>query len=73
MEAASRPLTEADVIAWLVGQVPELGPLLDEHVSFNGELLPYVVFESDFLRWFIERVRMARACQRVGSCLQSSS
>ncbi len=23
----------------------------------DGELLPYVVFESDFLRWFVERVR----------------
>ena len=50
-------MTETDAIAWLVVQVPELSPLLDEHVSFNGELLPYVVFESDFLRWFIGRVR----------------
>lgn len=57
MGAAGRPLTDTDAIAWLVRQVPELSPLLDEHVSFNGELLPYVVFETDFLRWFIGCVR----------------
>jgi hypothetical protein len=53
-----RPATETDAIVWLVAEVPELRPLLDEHLDYyDGELLPYVVFESDFLRWFIERVR----------------
>jgi hypothetical protein len=54
---AERPATEADAIAWLVAQVPELRALLDEHLADNDELLPYVVFESNFLRWFIDRVR----------------
>ena len=58
MAAADRPGTEADAIGWLVAEVPELGLLLDEHLRDNyGELLSYVVFESDFLRWFIDRVR----------------
>jgi hypothetical protein len=52
-----RPSNEAEAIAWLVDQVPELRPLLDEHVAYNEELLAYVVFEGDFLRWFVERVR----------------
>lgn len=38
-------------------RVPELGPLLDEHLEDNGELLVYMAFERDFLRWFIDRVR----------------
>jgi len=53
----SSPATEADTIAWLVSEVPELGALLDEHLADMGELLPYVVFESDFLRWFAHQVR----------------
>ena len=58
MVAAHRPATEADAIGWLVAEVPELGPLLDQHIRDNGGwLLPYVVFKSDFLRWFIARVR----------------
>ena len=52
-----RPRDEAEAIAWIVEQVPELRPLLDQHLAEYGELLPYVVFESDFLRWFTERVR----------------
>ena len=35
----------------------ELRPLLDEHLADNGELLSYIVFEGDFLPWFIDRVR----------------
>lgn len=31
--------------------------MLDEHIDYNDELLPYVLFEGDFLRWFIDRVR----------------
>jgi hypothetical protein len=54
--AAKRPATEADAINWLVAEVPELGPLLNEHLADNGELLPYLVF-GDFVRWFIDRVR----------------
>lgn len=34
-------------------QVPELRTLLDDHVAFYEELLPYVAFEGDFLRWFV--------------------
>ena len=49
--------SDDEAIAWLVDHVPELRPLLDEHVAANGELLPYVVFESDFVRWFTDRVR----------------
>lgn len=52
-----RPTNEAEAIEWIVDQVPELRPLLDEHVAYHDELLPYVVFEGDFLRWFVERVR----------------
>ena len=54
---AQRPSNEAESIIWLVDQVPELGPLLEEHVTFNEELLAYVLFEGDFLGWFVERVR----------------
>ena len=53
--ATERPTTEADAIAWLVGEVPELGPLLDEHLEDMDELLPYLVF-GDFVRWFIDQV-----------------
>jgi hypothetical protein len=42
---------------WLVQQVPELEPILREHVAFNDELLSYVVFEGEFLRWFVNRAR----------------
>jgi hypothetical protein len=49
-------VSEADAIGWLVSEVPELQPLLDEHLADNGELLPYLVFEGSFVRWLIERV-----------------
>jgi hypothetical protein len=57
LSESRRPANEAEAIAWLVEQVPELRPLLDEHLADNDELLPYVVFESDFLRWFVRSVR----------------
>jgi hypothetical protein len=57
MPPISRPTTEAEAISWLVDRVPELGQLLDEHVAFNDELLPYVVFEGDFIRWVVDQVR----------------
>ena len=57
MSLARRPTSEAEAIAWLVDQSPELRPLLDEHIADNEELLAYVVFEGDFLRWFVDRVR----------------
>ena len=45
MTPSRRATTEAEAIAWLVDQVPELGPLLDEHLADNhDELLPYVAF-----------------------------
>jgi hypothetical protein len=52
-----RPSDERATISWLVEIVPELRPLLEEHVACYDEVLPYVVFESDFTRWVIERVR----------------
>jgi hypothetical protein len=52
-----RPSSEAEAIEWLVDQVPELRPLLNDHVAYHEELLPYVVFEDDFLRWFVSCVR----------------
>ena len=57
MPPTRRATTEAEAIAWLVEQVPELGPVLDEHVAYNDELLSYVAFEGEFLRWFVDRVR----------------
>jgi len=58
MTAAPRPTNEAEVITWLVERVPELRPLLEQHLAdMDDELLPYVVFESDFLRWFVNAVR----------------
>ncbi len=57
MPPLQRPINDADAIAWLVEQVPELRGLLDEHVAYYEELLPYVIFEGDFLRWFVHRVR----------------
>jgi hypothetical protein len=57
MAEVRRPTNEAEAIAWLVERVPELRPLLDEHVRDMDELLPYVVFESDFRRWFVSAVR----------------
>ena len=58
MAPVDRPATETDAIVWLVAEVPELRPLLDEHLEdYDGELLRHVVLESDFLRWLIERVR----------------
>ena len=47
----SRP-TYTGAMEWFAQRVPELRPLLDRHVEDNGETLPYVVFESDFMRWF---------------------
>jgi hypothetical protein len=52
-----RPRTELEAIGWLVREVPELEPLLREHIADNEETLPYVVFEGDFLRWFTLAVR----------------
>jgi hypothetical protein len=57
MADPTRPADESGAIDWLVEQIPELRPLLEEHLADNGELLSYVVFEGDFLRWFVDRVR----------------
>ena len=51
-------MADADeAIAWLVERVPELRPLLEEHLAACGERLPYVLFEDDYMRWLTERVR----------------
>jgi hypothetical protein len=52
----ARPENEDQAISWLVGEVPELRALLDEHLEFYEELLSYLVF-ADFTRWFADRVR----------------
>lgn len=52
----ARPTTDEGAIRFLVTEVPELRPLLEEHVADNDGVLPYVVFESDFTRWFCEGV-----------------
>jgi hypothetical protein len=57
MTPAGRAASEAEAIAWLVDQVPELRPILDEHLADNDELLSYVAFEGEFLGWFVGRVR----------------
>jgi hypothetical protein len=57
MPSGDRPATESDAIRWLVGEIPDLRPILDEHIVNYEQLLPYVLFESEFLRWFIDRVR----------------
>jgi hypothetical protein len=57
LDLMHRPRDEQAAIAWLVEAVPELGPLLAEHIEDYDEVLPYVIFESDFTRWLIARVR----------------
>jgi hypothetical protein len=44
------PASDPEAIAWLVAEVPALRPLSDEHLNTFDELLPYVVFESNFTR-----------------------
>ncbi|WP_205697556.1 hypothetical protein [Conexibacter sp. SYSU D00693] len=56
-QADGRPATEVAAIDWLVEQVPELAPILDAHMDYMEELLSYVVFESDFTRWFVDAVK----------------
>ncbi|MFL5909395.1 MAG: hypothetical protein ACJ768_02330 [Gaiellaceae bacterium] len=53
----TRPRTDDEAIHFLVARVPELRPLYEEHVSFNEELLPYVLFECDLTPWFVDAVR----------------
>jgi hypothetical protein len=53
----ARPTSDAEAIAWLVAQVPAFGSMVEEHLATFDELLPYVVFEDDFTRWFAARVR----------------
>lgn len=59
MAPSTRPSNEPEAIAWLVDRVPELRELLDQHIAFNEELLPYAVLEGDFLGWLVDRVRAA--------------
>jgi len=37
---------------WFAAAVPELAPLLLRHLADWDELLPYVVFEDDYMDWF---------------------
>lgn len=46
-----RPTYE-ESMEWFTTAVPELGPLLAQHVADQGEVLPYVLFEDDFMGWF---------------------
>jgi hypothetical protein len=52
-----RLASDTEATAWLVAEVPALRPPSDEHLKTFDELLPYVVFESDFTRSFAARVR----------------
>jgi hypothetical protein len=51
-----RPTDELSAIEWLVSEMPELRPVLDEHVADNDEVLSYPAF-ADFMRWLVDRVR----------------
>lgn len=57
MSSAERPTTDAGAVEWLAAKVPDLAPLMDQHITDYDELLPYVLFEGEFLPWFTERVR----------------
>lgn len=37
---------------WFAAAVPELAPLLVKHLAEWNELLPYVLFEDDYMAWF---------------------
>lgn len=72
-EVTGRPTNEAEAIGFLVERVPELRPLHDEHVADNGEVLPYIVFEGVFTRWFSGAVRAGEvegAAQRFLSAVE---
>jgi hypothetical protein len=43
-----------DFISALVAEVPDLGPLLDEHLADYDELLAHVLF-ADLTRWVVAR------------------
>ncbi len=58
-----RPTSEAEAVSYLVERVPALRPLLDAHLAEYGELLPYLVFESDFMSWFAAKAREPSAAQ----------
>lgn len=55
--ANRRPTTTEDAILFIVERMPELRPLYEEHLRFNDELLPYVLFEGDFTVWLRDHVR----------------
>jgi hypothetical protein len=52
-------LDEERLVHQLVSLVPEFSPVLKEHLDFNHELLPHVLF-GDITRWVIDRYREAR-------------
>ncbi|HEX6678088.1 MAG TPA: hypothetical protein VF486_24110 [Actinomycetes bacterium] len=66
-----RPTSEAEAIGHLVERVPALRPLLDAHLAEYGELLPYVLFESDFMRWFGARARAPAARDELRAFLDA--
>lgn len=46
-----RPKYE-ESMEWFATAVPELAPLLAEHLADQGEVLPYVLFEDNYMGWF---------------------
>lgn len=58
-----RPTTEREAIRLLVECVPSLRPLYEEHVALYEELLPHLLFEGSFTRWFCAEVRLGESLQ----------
>ncbi len=53
------PRDPAEFVAWLVARHPRLAPILEEHLSDNGdELLPHVLF-GDVTRYAADLARRA--------------
>lgn len=49
--AMERP-SYGDLLKWLASEVPDLAPIYEQSVRDGNADLPYVVFESYYMRWF---------------------
>jgi len=47
----------------LIEKIPELRPLVDEHIEYHEALLSHVLF-GDMTRWLIDLYRRSRVTQR---------
>jgi hypothetical protein len=52
------PRTSPEFVTWLVSRHPEIGPLLEEHLTGYSELLPHVLF-GDVTRYAADLARRA--------------